>query len=488
MLLTCVRQGEQLAMKLVFVNIMHDLYGLDSTAFISQPPVPLAVLNTVTPKAIETALVDEQTDEVQFDGDVFAFTLATQFAGKVYRYADDLRAAGKKVILGGIHVTVCPEEAMPHADAIVTGEAEILWPTVCEDLLAGKLKERYDGSPTPSLRMAPIDYRFFADRLYLTPASLFATRGCNHRCSFCVSSRYMGPFRTKPLDVLEQEIDQLQDLYPKAFLQFTDDNLLADRDYAAEVLALLRRKRRRFVTMVTLDQLCDGALMQDMASSGCLGVAVGIESLYDDNCVSVGKHHNMGQPFPEAVHRANEMGIQVGALLMVGLPHDTPERLARTQRYLEEVPCSLYDLRILRMYPGSPLYDRMLSQGKVIDAWWLGKEPVSTNHFLPGHLRVHFEHNHFSPMQLQYSILTLTRELNRMNRETVAHVLRVGRRGGALKFAAMMLSARSRIVKQARTLVDRVELAMAANDGECSCDTSGNELLGEIDGSTTANK
>ena len=164
----------------------------------------------------------------------------------------------------------------------------------------------------------------------------------------------MGPFRTKPLDVLEREIDQLQDLYPKAFLQFTDDNLLADRDYGADVLALLRRKKRCFVTMVTLDQFCDGELMQEMASSGCLGVAIGVESVDDDNCLSVDKRHNVGQPFPEAVHQANEKGIQVCALLMVGLPHDTPERLARTQRYLKKVPCSLYDLRILRIYPGSP--------------------------------------------------------------------------------------------------------------------------------------
>ncbi len=197
-------------------------------------------------------------------------------------------------------------------------------------------------------------------------------------------------------------------------------------------------------------------------------MAVGVESVDDDNCISVGKHHNVGQPFPEAVRHANEKGIQVGALLMVGLPHDTPQRLERTQRYLEKVPCSLYDLRILRIYPGSPLYDRMLSQGNVTETWWLGKEPVSTNHFLPGHLRVHLKHDHFSPMQLQYSTLTLTRELDRMNRKAVAHVLRVGRRGGALKFAARILYARSRFVKQARTLLDRVEQAMAANDGECS--------------------
>ncbi|MHC4154837.1 MAG: B12-binding domain-containing radical SAM protein [Planctomycetota bacterium] len=475
-------------MMLVFVNIMHDLYGLDSTAFISQPPVPLAVLNTATPKAIETALVDEQTDHVRFNGDVFAFTLATQFAGKVYRYADRLRAAGRKVILGGIHVTVRPDEAMRHADAIVTGEAETIWPTICDDLLAGRLKERYVGSPTPSSWMAPIDYRFFADRRYLTPASLFATRGCNHRCSFCVSSRYMGPFRTKPLDVLEQEIDQLQDLYPRAFLQFTDDNLLADRRYAAELLALLRRKKRCFVTMVTLGQLCDDELMQDMALSGCLGVAVGLESIDDDNCISVDKHHNTGRLFPDAVRQANEKGIQVCALLMVGLPHDTPERLERTKRYLQKVPCSLYDLRILRIYPGSPLYQRMLSQDRLVDAWWLEKERLLTNHFLPGHLRVHFEHSRFSPMQLQHSALTLTRELDRMNRRAVTHVLRVAHRAGAMRFATMILSARSRIARQARTLLRRVEHAMKENDGESSCNLSCNELLGDIDGSTTANK
>jgi len=450
-------------MKLVFVNIMQELHRFDSTAYITQPPVPLAVLNAVTPKAIETALLDEQTDQVRFDGDVFAFSLATQYAGKVYGYADELRAAGKKVILGGIHVTVCPEEAMRHADAVVTGEAETLWPEVCADLLAGKLKERYDGSPTPPSQMQPIDYRFFGNRPYLTPASLFATRGCNHRCSFCVSSRYMGPFRTKPLAVLEREIDQLQELYPAAFLQFTDDNLLADRDFGAELLALLRRKRRRFVTMVTLDQFCDGALMQEMASSGCLGVAVGVESVDDDNCVSVGKHQNVGQPFPEAVRQANEQGVQVCALIMLGLPHDTPESLAHTLRYLEQVPCSLYDLRILRIYPSTSLYDQLLSRGEVTEDWWLGKESVPTNQLLPGCLSVNFKHAHFSPMQLQYWALRLTSDLGRMRCDDVAHVLRVGHRGHGLKFATTLLSARQRAARQARMLLDRVERAMTAN-------------------------
>jgi radical SAM superfamily enzyme YgiQ (UPF0313 family) len=450
-------------MKLVFVNIMQELQRFDSTAYITQPPVPLAVLNAVTPKTIETRLIDEQADRVRFEGDAFAFFVSTQNARAVYAHADALRAAGKKVILGGIHITVCPEEAMRHADAVVTGEAEMLWPAVCGDLLAGKLSERYDGSPTTPSQMSPVDYRFFGNRRYLTPASLFATRGCNRRCSFCVSSRYMGPYRTKPLDVLEQEIDQLTALHPGAFLQFTDDNLLADRNYGAGLLALLRRKKRRFITMVTVDQFCDNALMEEMASSGCLGVAVGVESVDDDNCTSVSKYQNLQQSFADAVRRANSLGIQTGALIMVGLPHDTPERLEHTLQYLKDIPCAAYDIRILRIYPSTSLYRRMLSSGDVTENWWLETEsPTTCNHLLPSCLSMYFKHGNFDPMQLQHLALRLIAELNRMKPDSISRIMSAGYRGGGLKFAGTMLFVRKQLAGQARMLLKQVEHAMAA--------------------------
>ncbi|MHC4429012.1 MAG: B12-binding domain-containing radical SAM protein [Planctomycetota bacterium] len=453
-------------MRLAFVNVMQELQRFDSTAYITQPPVPLAVLDAATPEEIETALIDEQTDRVAFEGDVFAFSVSTQNALAVYGHADALRAAGRKVIMGGIHVTVCPEEAMRHADAIVTGEAETIWPEVCADLLAGRLRERYTGSPTPPSKMVPVDYRFFGARRYLTPASLFATRGCNRRCTFCVSSRHMGPYRTKPLDVLEREIDQLSELYPSSFLQFTDDNLLVNRKYNAELLAMLRRKNRRFVTMVTVDQFCNRALVEELAASGCLGVAVGVESVDADNCTSVSKYQNLDQPFADAVRFANDCGIQVGALLMVGLPHDTPERLMRTVPQLKQMACTYYDLRILRIYPSTPLYGRMLSSGEVTENWWLKKGAASNcNDLLPSCLSMDFEHGSFTPMQLQHVALQLTVELNPMNYGVVSHILRVGTRARALGLAALLLAARRRSVRQARMLLRQVEQAMAGDFG-----------------------
>ena len=452
-------------MKLVFVNLMQELQRFDSMSYLTQPPIPFAVLNAVTPKTLETALVDEQTDPVRLEGDAFGFSVSTQNSKAVYDYADALRAGGKKVILGGIHVTVCPEEALRHADAIVTGEAETLWPEVCEDLQAGRLKERYDGSPTPPSRMTPVDYRFFGNRRYLTPASLFATRGCNRRCSFCVSSRYMGPYRTKPLDVLEQEIDQLTGLYPRTFLQFTDDNLLANRRYAVDLLALLRRKRRRFATMVTVDQFCDPALMEELAASGCLGVAVGVESMDDNNCAAVSKYQNLQQPFVDAVQRANQLGIQTVALIMVGLPHDTPPALERTLEYLKQVPCSYYDLRVLRIYPTTPLYREMLATGDVTENWWLKAESSGTcNQWLPSSLSLHFRHGRFAPMQLQHLSLRFIAQLSGTGVGTISRILRVGYRGRALGFAGLFLTARQRSARQGRILLRQVEQAMLANN------------------------
>jgi radical SAM superfamily enzyme YgiQ (UPF0313 family) len=258
----------------------------------------------------------------------------------------------------------------------------------------------------------------------------------------------------------------LSELYPGTFLQFTDDNLLADRKYGAELLSLLRRKKNRFVTMVTVDQFCDNTLMEEMASSGCLAVAVGVESVDEDNCASVSKYQNLKQPFPDAVRRANENGIQTAALIMVGLPHDTPERLASTLQYLKQIPCSLFDIRILRIYPSTSLYSQMLSTGDVTENWWLEKESPSTcNHLLPSCLSMHFKHGNFNSMQLQQMALQFTTELNSLNHKSISQVLRIGNRGDGLKFAGMILYARRRAVSQARKLHQQVGKVMAANFG-----------------------
>src|SRR5512137_187420 len=112
--------------------------------------------------------------------------------------------------------------------------------------------------------------------------------------------------------------------------------------------------------MVSVDQFCDGELMEEMAASGCIGVAVGVESVDDDNCAAVSKYQNLGRSVAEAARWAGECGMQVALLLIVGLPHDTPSRIERTAATLREIPCTAFDVRILRVFPGSDMYDAML--------------------------------------------------------------------------------------------------------------------------------
>jgi len=267
----------------------------------------------------------------------------------------------------------------------------------------------------------------------------------------------------RPLAVLEQEIDQLGQLYPGKFLQFTDDNLLMNRRYRAELLALLRQKKRRFVTMVTVDQFCDGALMEEMAASGCLGVAVGVESADDDNCAAVSKYQNLQQPFVDAVHHANKLGIQTCALIMLGLPHDTPQRLASALAYLKGIPCSLFDLRIMRIYPSTPLYEQLQAAGDVTKDWWLARESsLNCNHLLPSCWSMDFRHPNFEPMQLQRVTLQFMAELNKLTPRSLAHVTGIGWRGRGLGTAALLLTARQRSVSQARMLLRQVDEAIAA--------------------------
>ena len=143
---------------------------------------------------------------------------------------------------------------------------------------------------------------------------------------------------------------------------------------------------------------------------------------------------------------------------MLGLPHDTPERLERALQFLKKMSCSIYDIRILRIYPSTPLYSEMIASGDVTRNWWLKKNSAATcNHLLPSSLAMNFKHPNFDPMQLQTMALRFIAELNQLKPDSVAHVLRVGARSSGLRLAGTFIHARRKAVSQARTLLKQVE-------------------------------
>jgi radical SAM superfamily enzyme YgiQ (UPF0313 family) len=411
-------------MRLYLVNLMDDMHRSYSNALVSQPPLSVWVLHALTPKDIDVQVIDEQIEDFRGDADAFAFSVTTQLARKAYDTADRMRAAGKTVILGGYHVTNCPEEAAEHADSIIVGEAETSWPTICSDLLAGRLRKRYIGMPTPPEKMPLIDRKALATKRYAMPAALYASRGCVYNCSFCGSSRILGGYRQKPLATLSKEIDDIHAAHGRALLQFTDDNLLADKNRRGLLLALLKQKGVRFICQITVDQLCDKDLMDALAAAGCIGAVAGIETLDDNNNKDINKMQNLRMPIADAVAYANSKGVSIGALLIIGLEHDTPERLASAVASLRAIPFALYDLTILRPLPGTPLYASMLKEKKVDKQWWIRPEPHLSNKVMPGYLRVYYRHPVMGAFELQQTACRMIADLNKTTAGDAWHVLR----------------------------------------------------------------
>jgi radical SAM superfamily enzyme YgiQ (UPF0313 family) len=445
--------------RLVLVNPMDDLHRKYSSALITQPPLSLGALYALTPTTIDVSILDEQVDTMDYDGDVFAFSLTTQLARKVYAISDRLRKEGKKVILGGYHVTTCPEEAQKHADSILTGEAERLWPRLCEDLLNATLKPRYYGSPADSNEMPIIHREGFKGKKYAFPGAIYASRGCPFACSFCGSSRLLGSHRCKSIESVSKEIDAIRAQYGDVILQFTDDNLLANKEWRKEFLTLMREKKTRWVSQASVDQLCDRELIDELAVSGCLAIASGIETLDTDDTRSVNKIQNLNMPIADAVRYVTSKGIHVAALLIFGLESDTPQRVKSTIQRLKEIPFSAYDATILRPFPGTELYDQMLKQGTAIPEWWNMAEPHPTNKVLPGYLRIYFDHQHLTPKQLQECALDAIDQLNRASPAQAMTILKIGMKSRNLWFATKMLAGRLWISRRAREWKQQVSLA-----------------------------
>ncbi len=429
-------------MKLYLVNLMDDMHRSYSNALLTQPPLSVWVLHSLTPKDIDVHVIDEQIEDFKEDADAYALSVSTQVAKKAYDLADRLRRAGKIVILGGYHITVCPEEAAEHADCVIIGEAETSWPQICKELRAGQLRRRYIGNPTPPDLMPHIDRKAVAGKKYAMPASLYASRGCVYNCSFCGSSHILGSYRHKQISALSAEIDEIIATTGSRLLQFTDDNLLADRNWRAELLTLLQHKKVNFLCQITVDQLCDHGLIDSLAAAGCVGVAAGIETLDEENTRDINKMQNLHRDIAEAVRYAGTKGIGVAALLIVGLEHDTVERLESSMRVLRSIPFCIYDLTILRPLPGTPLYSHLVVAGETEKQWWIKDEPHASNKIVPGYLRVYFKHHAMTALELQQTACRMIAELNKTTPASAMRVVRTAMRANAAMFGIKTVAGR----------------------------------------------
>jgi radical SAM superfamily enzyme YgiQ (UPF0313 family) len=317
--------------------------------------------------------------------EVVGITVHLTFAERAYALARWYRERGAKVVLGGLHLQACAEEAAPHGDAVVIGEGTQVWPQVLADFERGELAPIYRGDFGRPYRDDPAPRRSVLDRRdFLTTTSVIATRGCHNRCSFCYlsSAGTHMPFRVRRVEQVVREIEE--DGQP--YVVFLDNNLGSQPEYLRELCLALCKLNIVWSAAVTIDVTDDPELVRLMALSGCTGVFVGFESLSDESLAQTRKRTPRARDFGRRVRVFHDVGIQVNGSFVLGFDYDRRDVFESTVQWIEEQRLECATFHILTPYPGTPLFGQMEQEARLLHRDW---QRYDTAHavFQPRHMQ-----------------------------------------------------------------------------------------------------
>jgi radical SAM superfamily enzyme YgiQ (UPF0313 family) len=334
------------------------------------PQLTLPVLAALTPPDVEVIVTEEEIEEVVYKSRVglVGISYVTPLAARAYEIADEYRRRGTKVVLGGIHATALPEEAIQHADAVVIGEAENVWASLIEDFRAHRLKEFYQSESYPDLRGLPVPRRdLLKQGMTFSPYSIQTTRGCPFGCQFCSVSRFFGgTFRCRPVEDVVREIEGED----KKNWLFIDDNIIGNQPYAKELFHELIPLGIKWAGQSTVLMAKNDELLKLAAKSGCLGLFIGFESLNESNLREAGKGINKVKEYGECIKKLHDYGILVLASFIFGFDHDDKSVFERTVDFLIRSKVVAASLPVLVPYPGTKVYQQMEEEGRILTRDW----------------------------------------------------------------------------------------------------------------------
>jgi len=370
------RNQELLAMGLTLPGFVER-----SQVIASLPSLGLLTLAGLTPSEVDVTYL-EVPDLAAVDGvpgafDVVAISSFSAMIKDAYVLADRYRSAGVLVVLGGLHVTARPDEAAAHADAIVIGEGEPVWPQVCADLLAGRLAQRYDARGTPfDLRDAPMPRFELLEPDRYNRLTVQTQRGCPYNCDFCGASIRLDPrFKVKPVAKVIDEIHLLKDVWAHPFVEFADDNTFADKARGRELVRALIPEGLRWFTETDISVARDPELLALMKDSGCAQILIGLESPRARELDGVERKanwkHRQSDSYRHAIETIQDAGITVNGCFVLGLDNQDTTSFEAVFEFVRDTGLYECQITVMTAFPNAPLYDRLASQGRLLDptAW-----------------------------------------------------------------------------------------------------------------------
>ena len=362
---------------LVFPRVEHGQTTIRDkgswTAFIfGNPIITLPHIAAITPREHEVKIVNENYMDLDFEeeADLVGITCYTMTAPRVYEIADEFRRRGKTVVLGGYHPTAMPHEAIQHADSVVMGWAEASWPKLLKDFEKGKLKKFYERDYGFDIADVPPLRRDLIVRNPLMGAVQW-TRGCGNKCEFCAISSFCnrGVMR-RPIKAVVEEIKQM----PNKLFIFHDPHITSSPRYARMLFKEMIRQKIRKVWMANgttnLLEKIDDEFLKLAKKAGCLEWFIGFESVNQKSLNSVKKTHNKVENFRKLIQRLHKYGMAVQGGIIFGFDEDTPDIFDLTLEKMYEWEIDVVEVNILTPYPGTPLFDRLEKEGRILTYDW----------------------------------------------------------------------------------------------------------------------
>jgi radical SAM superfamily enzyme YgiQ (UPF0313 family) len=312
--------------------------------------------------------VDEAVEPVNIDthADLVAITFHTPSAPHAYSHAARFRQRGIPVALGGPHVTLLPDEAQAYADVIFVGEAEQSWPQFLADFETGNYRDRYYTEP-PNLDNVPMSRQELFHRRDHTAGVLFSTRGCNHRCDFCtIAVMYGSQLRKRAVETVALEYASFRG---KVIILW-DDNIAGDIEYAKSLFKALAPHRKWWSSQASIHAASDNEFLELAARSGCKQLFIGLESVSQASVNEVSKAFNRVDDYAQSIERIHSHGIAVQAGVIFGFDNDTESVFKETVDFLEAAGVQNVTFNILTPFPGTPLYERLNAEGRILTRDW----------------------------------------------------------------------------------------------------------------------
>lgn len=364
-------------------------------------PLALPTLAALTPPDVDVTLVDEEIESIDFetDADLIGITALTNSANRAYEIADEFRKRGRHVVMGGIHASMLPEEALTHVDTVVIGEAEGIWDRVIEDFRNGKIQQKYKADAFVDLNDYPVARRDLLKNDQYAVHLVQTKRGCPYKCTFCSVQKFNGrKVRIIGAEKVRKELEQiisihkslktdygikftLRDSEGKPYEDFlnifiTDDNFIINKQHVGEICSVLMELSRIhkikiiWSTQADINVAKDDELLQLMADAGCNRLFIGFESLSNENLAQMNKNCKTSDEYGEAIRKIYSHGIDVIASFVIGNDFDDDSSLQNLPAFVQKN--DLFDvlIGILTPYPGTDLFDEFEEDGRILSKDW----------------------------------------------------------------------------------------------------------------------